>query len=71
MPPPPIRFRSTLDAVNEFLQTYGALHRGAGPHANITYKKAAQALETLRRFLNTGEDHALLFTHNTSAATIF
>lgn len=64
-------FQITLDTVNEFLQTYGALHRGAGPHANITYQKAEHALATLRKFLNTRDDHALLFTHNTSAAINF
>lgn len=64
-------FESTLKIVNEFLQTYGALHRGAGPHANITYQKAEQALSTLRKFLNIGDEHALLFTHNTSAAINF
>ena len=64
-------FEGTLKIVNEFLQTYGALHRGAGPHANITYQKAEQALATLRKFLNTSDRHALLFTHNTSAAINF
>ena len=64
-------FEATLNTVCEFLKTYGALHRGAGPHANITYQKAERALETLRKFLNTGADHALLFTHNTSAAINF
>lgn len=64
-------FESTLDTVCEFLKTYGALHRGAGPHANITYQKAERALATLKKFLNTSDDHALLFTHNTSAAINF
>lgn len=64
-------FESTLDTVCEFLKTYGALHRGAGPHANITYQKAERALATLRKFLNTRDDQALLFTHNTSAAINF
>jgi selenocysteine lyase/cysteine desulfurase len=64
-------FEATLNTVCEFLKTYGALHRGAGPHANITYQKAERALETLRKFLNTGAEHALLFTHNTSAAINF
>lgn len=61
-------FESTLDTVNDFMRTYGALHRGAGPHANITYQRVEEALTTLRRFLNTTSDHTLLFTQNTSAA---
>lgn len=64
-------FQITLDTVNTFLQTYGALHQGASPHANMTYQKAEHALATLRKFLNTSDDHALLFTHNTSAAINF
>ena len=61
-------FESTLKAVNEYLQTYGALHRGAGPHANITYQKAEEAIKVLRKFLDINDDYALLFTSNTSAA---
>lgn len=64
-------FEATLKTVIEFLQTYGALHRGAGPHANITYQKAERALASLGKFLNAGDRHALLFTHNTSAAINF
>jgi cysteine desulfurase / selenocysteine lyase len=61
-------FESTLKAVNEYLQTYGALHRGAGPHANITFQKADEAIKTLRKFLDCTDDQALLFTSNTSSA---
>lgn len=61
-------FEVTLKAVNDYLQTYGALHRGAGPHANITFQKAEEAVRILREFLGTSDDHALLFTSNTSAA---
>ncbi len=61
-------FESTLDTINAFMRTYGALHRGAGPHANITYQKVEHAMRALRRFLAVGDDHALLFTQNTSAA---
>ncbi|HBX16166.1 MAG: Cysteine desulfurase Csd [Candidatus Magasanikbacteria bacterium GW2011_GWC2_40_17] len=61
-------FEKTLKEVNHFLQTYGALHRGAGPHANITYLKIQDALNSIRKFLNLPESHALLFTQNTSSA---
>lgn len=61
-------FEKTLEAVNHFLQTYGALHRGAGPHANITFQKIQDALNSIRKFLNLPESHTLLFTQNTSAA---
>lgn len=61
-------FEITLKAVNDYLQTYGALHRGAGPHANITFQKAEDALVVLRKFLNVKNEQTLLFTQNTSAA---
>ncbi len=61
-------FKQTLKTVNEYLQTYGALHRGAGPHANITYDKATEAIKTIRKFLNLRKDQSLLFTSNTSHA---
>jgi len=61
-------FEKTFKEVSNFLQTYGALHRGAGPHANITFLKVQDALSNIRKFLNLPESHALLFTQNTSAA---
>lgn len=61
-------FESTLKAVNEYLQTYGALHRGAGPHANITFQKSEEAIKILRKFLGLNDKYALLFTTNTSSA---
>ena len=41
-------FEVTLNTVNEYLQTYGALHRGAGPHTNITFQKVEEAQQILR-----------------------
>ena len=64
--PPP--FKETLKEVEEFLQTYGTLHRGAGPHANITYKKTEEAIQTIKKFLNVRKDQSLIFTSNTSSA---
>ena len=61
-------FEITLKTVNDFLQTYGALHRGAGPHANITYQKAEGAIKILHKFLGLNSDQSLLFTTNTSSA---
>jgi len=61
-------FRATLNAVNDFMKTYSAFHRGAGPHANITYGKVQEAIATIRKFVNASPKHALLFTQNTSAA---
>ncbi len=61
-------FERTLVAVNEFLGTYGAFHRGAGPHANLTYQKTKKAIETIKQFVGLSDSQELLFTANTSAA---
>ncbi|MDD5050757.1 MAG: aminotransferase class V-fold PLP-dependent enzyme [Candidatus Pacebacteria bacterium] len=61
-------FEVTLETVNKFLQTYGALHRGAGPNASVTFQKVQAAVNTLHKFLGMPEDHAMLFTSNASAA---
>lgn len=56
------------DAVNEFLACYGALHRGAGPRARLTCEAVEAATDSIRSFLQLSDDHALIFTANTSAA---
>ena len=61
-------FEKTLKAVNKFLETYGAFHRGAGPHANVTYQKTQEALDIIKKFLNIRDDQTLIFTQNTSSA---
>lgn len=63
---PPLRV--TLDAVNDFLERYGALHRGAGPFARATADAVDAAVDRIRRFLGCGVDQHLLFCQNTSAA---
>lgn len=61
-------FEETVLEVTRFLETYGAMHRGAGPYANITYQKVTRAIQTIRNFLQLDEHQSLLFTHNTSSA---
>jgi len=61
-------FEGTMSAVQTFLQTYGALHRGAGPHATKTCLALEEAIQTIRRFIHAREDQVLLFTQNTSSA---
>lgn len=61
-------FKSTMEAVNSFLETYGALHRGAGPRARLTCERVEQAIRSIREFLNCADSQALVFTQNTSAA---
>ena len=61
-------FKETVKEVTTFLKTYGALHRGAGPHANLTYEKAEEATAIIKNFLNIKKDQTLVFTSNTSSA---
>lgn len=61
-------FEKTIQEVNEFLLTYSAFTRGAGPHATATYNKVMEAVSIIRKFINAGEDDGLLFTANTTSA---
>ena len=60
-------FAETLSAVNKFLATYGALHRGAGPRARATVEAVEAAIATIREFIGATASHHLLFTDNTSS----
>ncbi|MBS3061966.1 MAG: aminotransferase class V-fold PLP-dependent enzyme [Candidatus Diapherotrites archaeon] len=61
-------FVETCSAVNRFLKTYGALHRGAGPNANKTVNEVNQSVRIIRSFVNASKDQSVLFTQNTSEA---
>lgn len=61
-------FERTLKRVNKFMQTYGALHRGVGPHAHLTFQQTEAAMQIIREFLGMRDDQALLFTANASMA---
>ncbi len=61
-------FEKTLRDVNNFFLTYGAFHRGAGPHAETTYQKVYEAISIIKKFISVPSTHELLFTQNTSAA---
>lgn len=59
---------TTLKTVNVFLRTYGTFHRGAGPHADLTYRNVQKAIQNIRDFLGISKKQTLLFTQNTSSA---
>jgi selenocysteine lyase/cysteine desulfurase len=61
-------FRATIAVLTEFLERYGALHRGSGPHARVTCEAVDAATAEIRRFLGASDEQALLFTVNTSGA---
>ncbi|HAU65982.1 TPA: hypothetical protein DCW61_01400 [Candidatus Uhrbacteria bacterium] len=64
-------FVQTVNALHTFFDSYGALHRGAGPHANKTVEVTEKALGTIREFIGASPEQTLLFTSNTSAAINF
>jgi cysteine desulfurase/selenocysteine lyase len=61
-------FARTLDEVQEFLGSYGALHRGAGPRARATVETVELAQHRIRSFVGQPAGNGLLFCANTSAA---
>lgn len=61
-------FVRTIDALRTFFDSYGALHRGAGPHANRTVEIAEQSIAIIREFLGVSEDQSMIFSSNTSAS---
>lgn len=54
--------------MNNFLETYSAFHRGAGPHAQKTYEKVHDSIQTIKNFVQAKKDQSIVFTHNTSSA---
>ncbi|MDP3742362.1 MAG: aminotransferase class V-fold PLP-dependent enzyme [Candidatus Micrarchaeota archaeon] len=61
-------FVETVEKVGEFMETYGAVHRGAGPYADETVQAYENAVEKIKQFTNTGKNQEVLFTSNTTAA---
>ncbi|MGD9527367.1 aminotransferase class V-fold PLP-dependent enzyme [Pseudonocardia sp.] len=61
-------FERTVAEVADFLGSYGALHRGAGPRARSTVEAVERAIGRIERFLGQPGGNGLLFTANTSAA---
>ncbi len=61
-------FTITIRALQECMEEYGALHRGAGPFATRTYERVQESIATIRKFVGADDTHAVLFTENTSKA---
>lgn len=61
-------FEQTLKKVNNFLETYSAFHRGAGPHAQKTYEIVHESIEIIRQFVQAKKNQSMVFTNNTSNA---
>ena len=61
-------FQASVDALLDFLKTYGALHRGSGPRASCTCEIVDESIHLIREFVGCPESHHPIFTQNTSAA---
>jgi len=61
-------FLGTLNVLKPLFNSYGALHRGAGPHANKTVEMIERSLGTIREFLGVSNQQTMLFSSNTSVA---
>src|SRR3989338_4761145 len=61
-------FLGTLNGLKPLFNSYGALHRGAGPHANKTVEMIERSLGTIREFLGVSNQQTMLFSSNTSVA---
>lgn len=60
-------FEATVSAVNDFLRTYSAYHRGSGPNSEVTCDRVDLAIQSIHKFVNAG-DRVIIFTSNTSMA---
>jgi selenocysteine lyase/cysteine desulfurase len=54
------------DAVEELLRWYSSVHRGAGFKSRASTAAYEGARESIRRFVNAGEDAAVIITRNTT-----
>jgi len=64
---PPLK--TVLESVQNFLLTYGSVHRGAGKHSEISTDRYESARKTIGKFINArqGRD-VVIFTANTTDA---
>ena len=61
-------FVEVVEKVTQCMETYSAVHRGAGPYAEETIEEYEIAERQIARFIETTNDQELLFTENTTSA---
>ena len=62
-------FRGVVNAVVEFLESYGSVHRGSGVKSRISSEAYEQARATVGRFVGADpEYHSVIFTSGTTTA---
>lgn len=61
-------FLCVQQGVDEYLKTYGSVHRGAGTKSKISTGVYEQTRQTIRKFVGAPENFYVLFTGNTTGA---
>jgi len=61
-----IPFKKVKGAINEFLNSYGSIHRGTGQKSKISTEAFEKARETIRIFAGASEQNYVIFTKNTT-----
>jgi cysteine desulfurase / selenocysteine lyase len=61
-------FNEVKMAADNFLLSYGSIHRGAGQKSKISTDAFEKARETIRNFVNASTDNYVIFTKNTTEA---
>ena len=60
--------RAAVDAVLRVLPAYGSVHRGGGARSRITTEAYEAARAALARFVDSGDEHVVVFVRNTTEA---
>jgi len=61
-------FKSVLDGVNQYLVSYGSVHRGAGAKSKLSTDIYEDSRETIKNFVGAPRDSYVIFTENTTGA---
>lgn len=61
-------FSDVRKKVNEYLMSYGSVHRGAGTKSKISTDTYEESREVIKRFVNASEDSYVILTPNTTGA---
>ena len=59
---------SVENAVNNFIKSYGSVHRGAGTKSHISTDLYEQSRDTVKKFVNAPDDAYVIYTGNTTGA---
>jgi len=61
-------FASVQKKVDEYLTSYGSVHRGAGAKSQVSTDEYETSRDVIKRFVNAPKDSYVLFTSNTTGA---